>query len=463
STGTPKAVCVEHRQVARLFDAARPWMAFDGGDVWTLFHAYVFDFSVWEMWGALLHGGRLVIVPSLVARSPDQFRTLIAEEEVTILNQTPSAFYQLIQADAASDGAPLALRTVIFGGEALDIPRLQPWVDRHPARPRLINMYGITETTVHVTAAPIDLPTVEAAQRGWIGTGLADLDVYVLDERLGLCPPGVIGELYVAGGGLARGYHGRPGLTASRFVASPFGAGERLYRTGDRAAWRANGQLVYHGRADDQVKLRGFRIEPAEIETALLARPEVAQAAVVVRGAGADARLVGYAVPVPGAEIDVTALRAHLAERLPGYMVPAMLVGLDRLPLTVNGKLDRAALPEPTVAVADHIAPATPDEAVLCAIVAALLGAPRVGMGDDFFRLGGHSLLAVRLVAQLRERLGRDVSVRTVFEHPVLQDLADAVARATPASGPVTAQPRPAELPLSFAQRRAWLLNQLED
>ncbi|WP_245978670.1 non-ribosomal peptide synthetase, partial [Aurantiacibacter xanthus] len=271
-----------------------------------------------------------------------------------------------------------------------------------------------------------------------------------------------MGELYVSGAGLARGYHGRPGLTASRFVASPFGDGERLYRTGDRGAWRSDGQLVYHGRADNQVKLRGFRIEPAEIEAALLDQPEVAQAAVVVRGTDADARLVGYVVVAPGTDIDVTVLRTRLAGRLPGYMVPAALVALDRLPLTVNGKLDRTALPEPAVVVAAHVAPATPDEVTLCAIVAELVGAPRVGMEDNFFHLGGHSLLAVRLVARLRERLDRDVSVRMVFEHPVLQNLANAIARAAEAKDHLTVQQRPAELPLSFAQRRAWLLNEIE-
>ena len=479
STGQPKAVTVEHRQVIRLFEAARPWMAFDGGDVWTLFHSFAFDFSVWEIWGALLHGGRLVIVPAHVTRAPEEFRTLVADEGVTVLNQTPSAFYQFIEADAASDGAPLALRAVIFGGEALDFTRLVPWAQRHPVRPRLVNMYGITEATVHVTALPVAPARVGEAPRGWIGTPLADLAVYVLDGRLRLCPPGVAGELYVSGAGLARGYRGRPGLTSARFVASPFGAGGRLYRTGDLASWRADGSLAYHGRADEQVKVRGFRIEPGEIEAALLAEPGVAQAAVVLRGEGDAVRLAGYVVPAPGAKLGPDELRARLAARLPGYMVPAALAVLDRLPLTGNGKLDRRALPEPEAQVAAHRAPRTHDEAVLCAAVAELVGVSQAGLDDDFFALGGHSLLAVRLAARLRDQLGRAVPVRAVFEHPRLGDLATAVTSMPPLPGTpelpgapesreaprpqsaVSAQARPDRIPLSFAQRRAWLAHRL--
>ena len=461
STGQPKAVTIEHRQASRLFEAARPWMAFDGGDVWTLFHSFVFDFSVWEIWGALLHGGRLVIVPTHVTRAPDLFRALVADEGVTILNQTPSAFYQFIEADASSDGAPLALRAIIFGGETLDFTRLIPWAERHPVRPRLINMYGITETTVHVTALPIDPARMAEAPRGWIGTALADTGVYVLDGRLGLCPPGVVGELYVSGAGLARGYRGRPGLTSARFVASPFGVGERLYRTGDRGSWRADGTLAYHGRADEQVKVRGFRVEPGEIEAVLLAEPGVAQAAVVLRGQGDAARLAGYVVPASGVVLDPAGLRVRLAGLLPGYMVPSALVVLQRLPLTVNGKLDRQALPEPQLQVAADVAPSTAEEVLLCAVVAELLGVPQVGLGDDFFALGGHSLLAVRLVARLRDELGCAVPVRAIFEHPRLGDLANTITNTPGLQGAISAQSRPDRIPLSFAQRRAWLLHRL--
>ncbi len=292
-------------------------------------------------------------------------------------------------------------------------------------------------------------------------------------------PAGRGGRTVRVGAGLARGYRGRPGLTSARFVASPFGAGGRLYRTGDLASWRADGSLAYHGRADEQVKVRGFRIEPGEIEAALLAEPGVAQAAVVLRGEGDAVRLAGYVVPAPGAKLGPDELRARLAARLPGYMVPAALAVLDRLPLTGNGKLDRRALPEPEAQVAAHRAPRTHDEAVLCAAVAELVGVSEAGLDDDFFALGGHSLLAVRLAARLRDQLGRAVPVRAVFEHPRLGDLATAVTSMPPLPGTpelpgapesreaprpqsaVSAQARPDRIPLSFAQRRAWLAHRL--
>ena len=296
-----------------------------------------------------------------------------------------------------------------------------------------------------------------------IGRPYADTGVYVLDGRLGLCPPGVVGELYVSGAGLARGYRGRPGLTSARFVASPFGVGERLYRTGDRGSWRADGTLAYHGRADEQVKVRGFRVEPGEIEAVLLAEPGVAQAAVVLRGQGDAARLAGYVVPASGVVLDPAGLRVRLAGLLPGYMVPSALVVLQRLPLTVNGKLDRQALPEPQLQVAADVAPSTAEEVLLCAVVAELLGVPQVGLGDDFFALGGHSLLAVRLVARLRDELGCAVPVRAIFEHPRLGDLANTITN-TPlvaGRGEAMAEVDPGDLYRPFAltpvQQAYWL------
>ncbi|MFD5462148.1 amino acid adenylation domain-containing protein, partial [Kitasatospora sp. NPDC127059] len=436
STGRPKGVVIPHRNVARLFSATDHWFAPGPQDVWTLFHSYAFDFSVWELWGALLHGGRLVVVPFETSRSPREFLELLVREQVTFLNQTPSAFYQLMQADqeAPELGARLALRRVVFGGEALDLARLAPWYARHAEdAPLLVNMYGITETTVHVSYRPLDAATAAGQSRSLIGAGIPDLRLYLLDSRLRPVPAGVPGELYVAGAGSARGYLGRPALTAERFVADPYGApGTRMYRTGDLARWTAGGELEYLGRIDAQVKIRGFRIELGEIGSALSRRPEVASAAVVVReDAPGEKRLVGYLVPAAG-PVDLDALRSHLAAELPDYMLPAALVPLERLPLTPNGKLDERALPAPEPGRAGGgRGPRTPLEEVLCGLFADVLGLERVGIDDNFFELGGHSLLAGRLVAGMRELTGSaELGVRALFQAPTVAGLADLLAGA---------------------------------
>ncbi|WP_344458442.1 AMP-binding protein, partial [Actinomadura kijaniata] len=262
----PKGVVVPHQNVVRLLRSTEQWFDFGPDDVWTLFHSYAFDFSVWELWGSLLYGGRLVVVPYLTSRSPEDFLRLLAAEKVTVLNQTPSAFYQLMAADRDNPGLDLALRYIVFGGEALELGRLEDWYSRHADdAPVLVNMYGITETTVHVSYLALDRASAATASGSVIGVGIPDLRVYVLDGHLQPVPPGVVGELYVAGAGLARGYLGRPGLTAERFVANPFSrSGERMYRTGDLGRWRRDGRLEYLGRSDQQVQLRGFRIEPGE-------------------------------------------------------------------------------------------------------------------------------------------------------------------------------------------------------
>ncbi|MFH9353436.1 amino acid adenylation domain-containing protein [Kitasatospora sp. NPDC017646] len=436
STGRPKGVVIPHANVARLFAATDHWFSPGPEDVWTLFHSYAFDFSVWELWGALLHGGSLVVVPFETSRSPRDFLELLVRERVTFLNQTPSAFYQLMQADQEEPelGARLALRRVVFGGEALDLARLAPWYRRHAEdAPVLVNMYGITETTVHVSYRPLDADTAAGQSRSLIGAGIPDLRLYLLDSRLRPVPAGVPGELYVAGAGLARGYLGRPGLTAERFVADPYGApGTRMYRTGDLARWTAGGELDYLGRIDAQVKIRGFRIELGEIGSVLSRRPEVASAAVVVReDAPGGKRLVGYLVPAAG-PVDLDALRTHLATELPDYMLPSALVPLERLPLTPNGKLDERALPAPEPGRAGGgRGPRTPLEEVLCGLFADILGLERVGIDDNFFELGGHSLLAGRLVAGMRELTGTDdLGVRALFQAPTVAGLAELLAGA---------------------------------
>ncbi|WP_053745456.1 non-ribosomal peptide synthetase [Streptomyces sp. NRRL WC-3618] len=463
STGRPKGVPVPHSNVVRLFESTRHWFDFGPDDVWTLFHSYAFDFSVWELWGALLHGGTLVVVPYAVSREPEEFLRLLAQERVTVLNQTPSAFGELLRADAALPeiGRELALRYVVFGGEALDFARVAEWYTRHRQdAPVLVNMYGITETTVHVTGLPLTEDVVRAAQ-GSIGHAIPDLRTYVLDAGLRLVPPGVTGELYVAGAGLARGYLGRPGLTAGRFVADPFGGpGERMYRTGDLARRSADGALEYAGRADSQVKIRGFRIELGEVETALADHPEVAQAVVVER----EGRLVAYVVG--RAALDAESLRHHAGGTLPEHMVPGAVVVLDRLPLTANGKLDRAALPEPDVSSGGGRAPRTPQEEILCGLFADVLGmaAHRVGADDGFFDLGGDSLLAMRLTDRIRGALAVALPVRTVFEAPTPAGLAERLSSEDAVRRPELApyERGHAPIPLSYAQQRLWFMSRLD-
>ncbi len=329
-----------------------PWFSFGPDDVWTLFHSFAFDFSVWEIWGALLRGGRLVVVPYWISRSPEAFLDLIRAEGVTVLNQTPSAFRQLAKADelsAAPDDLPL--RLVIFGGEALELQSLRPWFARHgDQRPQLVNMYGITETTVHVTYRPISADDLESPPGSSpVGWPIPDLRVYLLDRNMQPVPTGVIGELYVGGAGLARGYINRPVLTAERFVPDPFGPpGSRLYKSGDLARRRADGDLDYVGRADKQVKIRGFRIELGEIEALLVNHPSVREAVVLAReDRPNDRRLAAYFVPHNGTVPSSSELRSWLKPRLPDYMVPSAFVALAALPLTENGKVNRESLPAP--------------------------------------------------------------------------------------------------------------------
>jgi amino acid adenylation domain-containing protein len=428
STGTPKGVTVTHHNVRRLFHATADHYGFDADDTWVLFHSYAFDFSVWEIWAPLVHGGRLVVAPYETVRDPHAMLRLLDTENVTVLNLTPSAFDQITYAlTQDSEANTTTLRHVIFGGEALQPAQLTPWYARQGERVQLTNMYGITETTVHVTWQPFtaaDALTTESL----IGKPLPDLSVYVLDSTLSPTPVGVVGEMYVGGPGVARGYLNRPDLTAHRFVANPFGPpGSRLYRTGDLARWRADGRLVFHGRADQQIKLRGFRIEPAEVDVALTALPSIAQAVTTVREtAPGNHQLVAYVIPTDAdAGVDPDATRHAVAATLPAYMVPSTIIALDSFPLTTNGKLDHAALPAPRGQLpAASGQPRTETERVLRALLAETLGLEEVGVHDDFFRLGGHSLLAMRLISRIRAELGIPITIRTLFERPTVRSLA---------------------------------------
>ncbi|EEC34360.1 non-ribosomal peptide synthetase [Burkholderia pseudomallei] len=449
STGRPKGVMVEHAQVVRLFGATQAWFGFDERDVWTLFHSYGFDFSVWEMWGALLHGGRLVIVPTEVTRTPSAFFALLCAEGVTVLNQTPSAFQALMSAQEEREEAAgnieranvvaHRLRYVIFGGEALEPRTLASWYARHGERTQLVNMYGITETTVHVTYYALRAEDAMRLGASPIGVRIPDLQLYVLDDRREPVPMGVTGELYVGGAGVARGYLNRPELTRERFIDDPFVAGGRLYRTGDLARWRTDGSLEYLGRNDFQVKIRGFRIELGEIEAQLAKVAGVREVVVLARDSAADTdqnadpnasatanssekRLVAYYT----GDADVVALRAQAAQHLPSYMVPSAYVRLDAWPLTPNGKLDRRALPAPAdgaYARAEYEAPQGAKEEALAAIWRELLHVERVSRHDNFFELGGHSLLAIGVIERMR-REGLHTDVRSIFNAQTLSDLA---------------------------------------
>jgi amino acid adenylation domain-containing protein len=356
STGSPKGVAVEHRNVVRLFEATGPWFGFDHTDVWTLFHSVSFDFSVWEIWGALLHGGRLVLLPDAVSRSPELLMSRLRDEQVTVLNQTPSAFHQFLTVLCPDSGDPaatagLALRLVIFGGERLDPRALAPWLARHgDEKPLLVNMYGITETTVHCTYRPITEADLAAGGRSPIGVPLPDLRIQLLDENRVPVPDGEPGELYIAGAGLARGYLNRPRLTAERFVSDVDGT--RWYRSGDRAVRRPDGELLYLGRMDDQLKVRGYRIEPGEVEECLAHVPDIAGVVVTARDfADGDVRLVAYLLPAAAGKANgdnasriIAAARDRAATVLPRHLRPASYEVVAELPMTLQGKVNRDAL-----------------------------------------------------------------------------------------------------------------------
>jgi amino acid adenylation domain-containing protein/non-ribosomal peptide synthase protein (TIGR01720 family) len=427
TTGKPKGSLITQRNVVRLFSATEHWYSFSEQDVWTLFHSTAFDFSVWEIWGALLYGGRLVVVPFMVSRSPEAFYELLSREQVTVLNQTPSAFRQLIQTEEVIGQKDLALRYVIFGGEALEMQSLRPWFDRHGDRkPLLVNMYGITETTVHVTYRPLSKDDLDSGSV--IGVPIPDLQVYILDAQRQLVPIGVPGEMYVGGAGLARGYLRRPELTAERFIPDHITGRleSRLYKTGDRARLLPGRDIEYLGRIDDQVKIRGFRIELGEIESVLCQHSGIREGTVIAReDVPGTKRLVAYvvaSVPVP----EVSALRGHLKKKLPEYMVPSAFVYLDQLPLTASGKIDRKVLPIP-----DHrpelansfTPPRTAVEEKLASVWSKVLRLPQVGVTDNFFELGGDSILIIQVIS-LARREGLRLTPKLLFANQTIAELA---------------------------------------
>ncbi|MEQ9399192.1 MAG: amino acid adenylation domain-containing protein [Longimicrobiales bacterium] len=431
STGVPKGVEVTHRNVVRLLTAAEARFDFGPDDVWLLFHSYAFDFSVWEMWGAWGWGGTLVVPGADEVRRPDAVEALLEREGVTVFCQTPSAFRALTARAGAVESVGQRLRWIVFGGERLNAPALARWIAvRGDERPALVNMYGITETTVHVTWRRIRADDA-AAEPTWspIGEPLADLSVSLLDESGHPVVEGEVGEMYVSGPGLARGYLGRPDLTAERFVDD--GVGGRMYRTGDLAR-RVDGELLFEGRVDDQIQLRGYRIELGEVEAAARGAEGVADVAATTAalpGSGEDT-LVAWVVAEEGRSRGtvVDAVRRRLERSLPSYMVPALVRTTDALPLTANGKVDRDALPDPFGArpelMVPYVPPSTPTERLLAEIWAMHLGVAEVGTADPFFDLGGTSVVAAQVVAALSQALGREVPVLALFENPSIEPLA---------------------------------------
>ena len=462
STGKPKGVMVTNANVARLLSETESWFHFGEQDVWTLFHSLAFDFSVWEIWGCLLTGGRLVVVPFAVSRSPQDFYDLLLKEGVTVLNQTPSAFYQLISEDQARRSPQLALRVVVFGGEALNFNALQPWFATHASdAPRLINMYGITETTVHVTYREITTEDVTHGVHSLIGVPIPDLQLYLLGDDSKPVANGEVGEIYVGGAGVARGYLNRPDLNAERFVPDTQSgiAGARMYRSGDLARYLPNGELEYLGRGDAQVKIQGFRIELGEIESALLANPLVAAARVVPHTDNSGSkRLIAYYIPATGVSLASSSLREPLSAKLPPWMMPSAYIAVPSFPLTPNGKLDVASLPNPTFGSAAASAITAGDETQnqVMSIWRRVLGADGVGLDDNFFDIGGTSLLLVRVHKELQSLLGRRISIADLFAHTTVRSLAKQLEDSSPDTSLNTAVHNKAQQQrAAFARARA--------
>ena len=463
STGTPKGVAVPHRAVVRLV-RDNDYVRITPEDRVAQASTATFDAATFEVWGALLNGAAVVVLPRDLTLALEQLVSTLRREQISALFLTTALFHQV--AREIPDGFA-TLRHLLAGGEAIDAAAVRAVLAAGPPQ-RLLNVYGPTESTTFATWHLVSAVDEDAATVP-IGRAIANTTAYVLDGAGQPAPVGVAGELYLGGDGLARGYLARPALTAARFVPDPFSAepGARLYRTGDRVRWLPSGALEFVGRTDQQVKVRGFRIEPGEVEAALLAHPQIRAAVVVVREDGGEKRLVGYVVPADGAGPSAGELREHLRQRLPEYMVPAAFVPLDALPLNANGKVDRRALPAPEYAAeAEFAEPRTPTEELLAGIFAEVLGVERVGRYDGFFELGGHSLLATRVVSRVRQSLAIELPLRAIFEHPTVAALAERVEDARQAAQglalpPITRSSRSGDLPLSFAQERLWLLDRL--
>ncbi|MCE3228013.1 MAG: hypothetical protein K0S32_2564, partial [Bacteroidetes bacterium] len=466
TTGKPKGAMIEHRNVVRLLKTEPSLFDFSESDVWTMFHSYCFDFSVWEMYGALLFGGKLVIVPESTTKDPAAYVQLLLKEKVTVLNQTPSAFYNIAKQSKVDATHKLRLRYVIFGGEALLPAKLKEWHKTYPGT-KLINMYGITETTVHVTYKEIGNKEINSGLSN-IGKPIPTLSCYVLDHNQQPLPIGVPGELYVGGDGLARGYINKEDLTRERFLIHPYNKQERLYRSGDKVRLLENGEMEYLGRVDDQVKIRGYRIELGEIENTLVANPLIQDAVAIVKSdAVGEKNIVAY---VTGKEkLNVNDLRNWLSLHLPAYMIPSYYVQMERLPLTSNGKIDKRSLPDPAFSGMStgkkYIAPSNDIENKLAVIWSEILEIPgeRISTNDNFFELGGHSLKAVRLMMAIQRELGVKTELRDIFKYPEISSLSAQISNhSTGGTQSIPVLDAQEHYALSPSQKRLWILNQLE-
>ncbi|MCP4216284.1 MAG: amino acid adenylation domain-containing protein, partial [bacterium] len=425
TTGRPKGVAIEHKNVVRLLFNDKFQFDFSNRDTWTMFHSHCFDFSVWEMYGALLYGGKLLLIPQMLSRTPSLYLRALKENSVTILNQTPTAFYNLMDEEMSQKGETLQLRYIIFGGEALNPGRLRQWHSRYPAV-KLVNMFGITETTVHVTYKEITGSDIQLGISN-IGTPIPTLSTYILDPNLALVPMGTTGELCVAGDGVGRGYLNRPQETSEKFVKNPFKKDQRLYRSGDTARYLASGQMEYLGRIDRQLQLRGFRTEPAEIEIVLTQNENIADAAVtLVQNKNDEKTLLAYLVP--RGELNLEGLRSYLAGKLPHHMIPAHFIQLTELPLNANGKLDRRALdklggPHLQRGV-PYAAPGNDIEETLVEIWQEVLKSQPIGINDNYFSLGGDSIKAIRLVGRINSTLPHKLEVKDIYLYPEIASMA---------------------------------------
>lgn len=460
TTGNPKGTLLEHKNVVRLFFTDKPLFDFDEKDVWTMFHSYAFDFSVWEINGALLFGGKLVVVPKIIAQNTPAFLELLYDQSVTVLNQTPSSFYNLIQYEKTEAKKDYKLRYVIFGGEALNPSLLQDWHKKYPDT-KLINMYGITETTVHVTYKEIGSNEI-ASEQSNIGKPIPTLGCYILDPNKNIVSIGVFGELHITGSGLARGYLNRPDLTSEKFIPSPFVEGELMYKTGDLGRWLPDGDIEYVGRIDHQVKIRGFRIELGEIETAIAQYSDTIEKVVVeAKEVNQEKVLIAYLVATTA--IDKAGLRYYLQSKLPEYMVPVFYTALEAIPLTSNGKVDRKALPVikgEDLLQKEYSAPRNATEEKLAAIWKEVLAIDQIGITDNFFELGGHSLLLGQVINRIHKQLGQTISFKTFFISPTIEGLSKQLQENSYSA--IERAPESEFYPLTPSQNRLWVLSQLE-